>query len=91
MKILQQHNMNNCKPVSTPMVKDFQVCEKEEIIEAPYGELIGSLTYLSMMTRPDITFATSYLSRYLDKPTASLWQAAKRILRYLKGTIELRH
>jgi len=40
------------------------------------------------MSRPDITFATSFLSRYLDKPTKSLWAAAKRILRYLQGSME---
>lgn len=45
--------------------------------------------YLSVTTRPDITditYAVSFLSRYLDKPNEQLWTAGKRILRYLKGT-----
>lgn len=40
-----------------------------------------------MNSRPDIAYPVAYLSRFLDKPTASLWKAAKRILRYLKGTL----
>lgn len=42
-----------------------------------------------MMTRPDITFSTAFLSKYLDKPTESLWKAGKRILRYLKETKDM--
>lgn len=37
-------------------------------------------------TRPDITFSVNKLSSYLNNPTLKHWQAAKRILRYLKGT-----
>lgn len=39
-----------------------------------------------MISRPDILYATSFLSKYLDRPTLSLWKAGKRILRYLKET-----
>lgn len=87
--ILKKYNMLDCKELKTPMENNFSVPETEEIISnVPYRELIGSLTYLSTISRPDITFATSFLSRYLDKPTRSLWIAAKRVLRYLKGTMD---
>lgn len=39
-----------------------------------------------MISRPDITFATSYLGRYLDHPTTAAWKAATRIIRYVKAT-----
>lgn len=42
--------------------------------------------YLSVATRPDITFAVNLASRYVEKPTKVTWNAVKRILKYLKGT-----
>lgn len=60
--------MMDCKGTKSPMEANFQFKE-EDSIDIPYRELIGSLLYISTMSRPDITFATSYLSRFLDKPT----------------------
>lgn len=56
------------------------------MVQVPYRELAGSLMYLSVVSRPDITYSVSYLSQYLDKPTLKLWTSAKRVLRYLKET-----
>lgn len=86
-RILDKFNMPECKGINTPMETNFSA-EKEEIIDVPYKELIGCLLFISMNTRPDITYPVAYLSRFLDKPTASLWRASKRILRYLKATQE---
>lgn len=60
--------------------------EEEEIINTPYKELIGCLLFMSMNNLSNITYAIAYLSRFLDKPTISLWEASKRVLRYLKRT-----
>jgi hypothetical protein len=46
--------------------------------------------YLSVMTCPDITFAVSTLSQYLESPTTTHLIAVKRVIRYLKGTKHLR-
>lgn len=88
-KIVQRFNMSECKAAVNPMEFNFQINKSEEIIAVPYRELIRSLTYLSMISRPDITFATSYLGRYLDHPTTAAWKAAKRIIRYVKATRNL--
>lgn len=56
----------------------------------PYRELIGSLMYLAVGTRPDIAFAVSTLSQFLENPGEVHWEAARRILRYLKGTKDWR-
>ena len=84
--------MSDCKPVSTPLeMKSSKKSEAEErdIIEGtPYQNLIGSLMYLAICTRPDLSYALSYLSQFNKHPTKRNWQDAKRILRYLKGTIE---
>lgn len=87
-KLISYFNMETCNPKKTPMEKGFHNTE-EEIIKVPYRQLIGGLLYLSTTSRPDITYAVGYLSRYLDKPTAQLWNAGKRILRYLKGTKDI--
>ena len=52
----------------------------------PYREAIGSLMYASVATCPDISFAVSALSQFLDNPGRAHWEAVKRILRYLSGT-----
>ena len=44
--------------------------------------------YLSICTRPNIAYAVSYLARFSSKPNKSHWTAAKRVLRYLKGTAD---
>ena len=61
----------------------------EEITDMPYREVIGSLAYLMIRTRPDITFAVSALSRYLVKPTHRHRQTAMHVLNYLRGTQDI--
>ena len=57
--------------------------------DVPYNSLIGSLQYAAITTRPDISMAVSNLSRFLSEPNSKHWEAGKRVLRYLKGTIDL--
>ena len=54
-----------------------------------YRRAIGSLMYLAVATRPDIAFAVSILSRFLNNPGDAHWEAVKRIFRYLKFTKDL--
>ncbi|GKV43628.1 hypothetical protein SLEP1_g50892 [Rubroshorea leprosula] len=51
-----------------------------------YRKIVGSLQYLSL-TRPDLSFAVSRLSQFMHRPTDSHWQAMKRVLRYLRGSV----
>lgn len=55
----------------------------------PYRELVGALMYLSVTTRPDLAHSTSVLSQFNNNFGTTHWSAAKRILRYLKGSSEL--
>jgi hypothetical protein len=64
---------------------------KQEIIELEnlhvnYRSLVGALNYLSVTTRPDITFTVGCLSQLLKNPGILHWNAALHTLRYLKGT-----
>ena len=48
---------------------------------------MGSLNYFTT-TRPKIAYLVSILSQFMDKPHENHWKAAKRVLQYLKGTID---
>lgn len=87
--ILLRFRMNEANPVKTPLSTGQERKENEENDESnniPYRELVGALTYLSVATRPDITFAVSYLSQFNSNYKREHWNMAKRVLRYIKGT-----
>lgn len=63
--------------------------QSSEDAKLPYRELVGSLMYLASSTRPDIAFAASYLGQFNNCYSEEHWRAAKRVLRYLRGTINL--
>ncbi|KYN50018.1 Copia protein, partial [Cyphomyrmex costatus] len=52
----------------------------------PYRKAVGSLIYIATVSRPDIMFAVSKVSRYLNCYNNTHWNAVKKIIRYLKGT-----
>ena len=54
-----------------------------------YQSAVGSLLYLSVATRPDITYAVSNVSKFSANPTTRHWMAVKRIMRYLRSTTNL--
>ena len=53
-----------------------------------FKRLVGSLMYLTV-TRPDIMYGVSLISRFMESPKDFHWQAGKRILRYVSGTKNL--
>lgn len=89
--ILRRFNFENCKQCVTPIESkvNLSICGNETTTNKPVKELIGCLMYLMLGSRPDLSFAINYLSRYQDKYPDTVWLQLKRILRYLKGTIDL--
>ena len=82
--------MFDCNPVNIPMeyglrLSKFDEGEKED--PTLFKSLVGSLRYLTC-TRPDILFVVGIVSRFMETPTSTHMKIAKRILRYLKGTID---
>jgi len=63
--------------------------EQQAMAQRPYMELVGSLLYASISTRPDIAHAVCVCSRFMQNPGDKHWKQAKRILRYLQGTKQL--
>ena len=58
--------------------------------KTPYHEAIGSLMYAAVAMCPDIAFAVSYLSQFLENPNEAHWEATKRIFHYLAGMKSLK-
>lgn len=89
-KVLDKFGMLDCHPTNLPMEAKVNPGEGEEVVDKPVKELIGCLLYAVMGTRPDLSFALNVCSRYQTKPTVLLWQALKKILRYVKGTLDFK-
>ncbi|CAK9816176.1 Copia protein [Anthophora plagiata] len=90
--VLEKFNMQDCKPISTPLPSklDYIALNSDEKFEAPCRNLIGCLMYVMVCTRPDLCTAVNILSRYTNKNNKELWQELKRVLRYLKGSKDIK-
>ena len=96
-RVLQRFGMTDANPLSTPsdptirLSKTMPVTSEEEVEDTrfPYREAIGCLNYISVVSRPDITFAVNKAAKFCENPLPSHWTAVKRILRYLKGTLDI--
>ena len=89
--VLKRFGMEDSNPMNTPMETKTKLSKNDEgvvIDENLYRSLVGSLRYLTC-TRPDIAYAVGVISRFMENPKSSHWKAAKRILRYVKGTADL--
>jgi histone deacetylase 1/2 len=91
--LLHRVNMQICKAVDTPLsvadklsLTDGEVLNSEDATR--YRSIVGALQYITY-TRLDIAFSVNKVCQFLHAPTTVHWIAAKRILRYLRGTISL--
>ncbi|GAU44848.1 hypothetical protein TSUD_112220 [Trifolium subterraneum] len=90
-EILARFGMEACNGVGSPIVPGNKLTKDEngKLVDATkYKQMVGCLMYL-LATRPDLAYSVCLIARYMDKPTEIHSAAAKRILRYLKGSISL--
>ena len=89
--ILKKFEMEACKATTTPMSTNCYLEADEvrpEVHQTMYRALIGSLLYLTA-SRPDIMFDVCLCARFQSCPKESHLKASKRILKYLKGKINM--
>ena len=94
-ELLERFDMLDCNPCAHPMDAGELLLESDRppvpdvALRRQYQECVGTLQYLATWTRPDLQFCTNELSKHMSNPGVKHWQAAKRVLRYLKGTVSL--
>jgi histone deacetylase 1/2 len=92
LDLLHRVSMENCRATSTPMVASDRLCRESGMLlgtedATRYRSIVGGLQYLTL-TRPDLSFAVNKVCQFLSQPTDQHWEAVKRILRYVKGTLD---
>ncbi|CAA0822344.1 cysteine-rich RLK (RECEPTOR-like protein kinase) 8 [Striga hermonthica] len=89
-KLLERSGMADCKSCATPMEERLKLTKASTAAKVDatlYRSIVGGLRYL-VHTRPDIAFAVGYVSRFMEDPREDHWVAVKRLLRYVKGTVD---
>ncbi|CAI7877986.1 unnamed protein product [Closterium sp. NIES-54] len=94
LNMLDSFGLSKANPMRTPLPTGFDVHAhaeepllKDELVQL-YQSIVGSLMYASTTTQPQIAYAVSQLSKVVSCPKAFHLQAAKRVLRYLKGCVK---
>jgi len=87
---LEKFKISSCNrltPIATGMKQSRE--ENGDFVDSTlFKSLVSSLGYL-MITTPDIVYGIGLVSHYIETPKESHWLVAKRILRYIKGTLNL--
>ena len=91
-ELVGKYGMKDSKVKSIPIspsIRLLKATEGNTLDKDAYrfSELVGSLLYLSVCTRPDIAQAVGVLTRHMSRPSMEHWTAAKGVLRYIAGTL----
>jgi hypothetical protein len=91
-KVLQRFKLENAKSVPTPLPEGYQPLPNKSSIDpeirASYQQVIGSLLYIMLGTRPDIAYAVTKLAQFAANPSQEHLNRALYICRYLIGTAD---
>lgn len=91
-EVLKIFSMRNCNGVKNPIVVGSIKLSREEegkqVDGTLFKQMVGSLMYMTA-TRPDLMYCVCLISRFMSNPKEVHMLAAKRILRYIKSTINL--
>lgn len=86
LEIIKDAGLLGAAPIDTPMDRGLKLSDKGELLKDPerYRRLVGRLIYLTV-SRPDIMYSVHILSRFMHQPRKDHWEAALRVVRYLKS------
>jgi len=90
--MLKKFGMEDCKPVSTPMIIGCKLSkddESKEVDQKLYRSMISRMLYVTA-SRPDVMQAVGLVARFQANPKEAHVLTIKMIFRYLKGTTEFR-
>ena len=96
--MVEKFKLTNAKPVSTPMEPgaQFSVDQSPSLLNqtsrmqgVPYTEVIGSILWPVVVSRPDAAYAVGVLSQFMQNPGPAHWEGVKRIISYLGTTKNL--
>lgn len=85
-KVLDKFSISSAKPVITPTAQHFklssQMCpsseeERDFMTRVPYASAVGSIMYSMVCSRPDLTYASSLVSRFISNPGKGHWNVVK--------------
>ena len=92
-QVLNRYGMDKANPVSTPADTNVKLVKTDNtsksVDPSMYQAMVGSLLYAAVASRPDIAQAVSAVSKYNSNPSEAHLTAVKRILRYLRGTLDM--
>ncbi|KAL1540901.1 hypothetical protein AAHA92_25185 [Salvia divinorum] len=97
-KLIKKFQMQDSKVVSVPLAQHFKLSmqqipkieqEKSEMLKIPYANIIGSIMYCVICTRPDLAHGVSVTSRYMKEYGREHWSTLKWMLRYIKGSRDI--
>ena len=90
--------MRNCHPLKTPLDANKRLSKRHSKNDCPdvvdpnvhrrYRSIVGCLSYLVNMTRPDLAFSYSQLSKFVQYPGKVHMEAAERVLQYVRATYD---
>lgn len=85
LEIIKDVGLLGAAPIDTPMERGLKLSDKSQPLKDPgqYRQLVRRLIYLTV-SRPDITYSVHTLSRFMHQPRKDHWEAALRVMRYLK-------
>ncbi|GEQ69929.1 hypothetical protein JCM33374_g3605 [Metschnikowia sp. JCM 33374] len=89
---LHVFGLEDCNPNQIPwkpgfVLDSFEDDPDEAVDITSYRSIVGKIIYIAFTCRYDVAFYASRLSRYLTRPKVKHMEAAKSVLKYLKGTI----
>ena len=97
--ILEQFGMGDCRPIATPLNTKTSLSKLSEdeykehsykMKDIPYQKAVGPLMYAMVAARLDLAFTISVVGGFMSKPCPIHWMAVKQIMRYLKGTLDMK-